>query len=475
MPPSVADWLPEDHLAWFVLDVVEELDLSAFYAIHRDDGRGGSSYHPRLMLSVLLFAYCTGERSSRRIERRLVEDVAYRVLAANQAPDHATVARFRRRHEEAIAELFVQVLGLCVTAGIVDSGLVAIDGTKVAANASQGANRTRRQLVEEILAEAEQTDAEEDAAFGERRGDELPEAWSDRTDRRSRIAEALRQLDAEGPADFEMRVAAREQRAAAAGHRPTGPALDPNSRRGKTRRLANTTDPDSRAMSTAGRGTRSYVQGFNAQAAATVDQVIVAAEVTKETNDLRQFVPLVQATNENLSAAGHEATVGTFVADAGYWSTTNALFESGSEVLIPTVVSKKGITDLNDPRQLERQAVVERVDRGELTLRAAGRELGLTGVRMRQLLDTHRGVRPDHVGVRVAMDTRLAEETAAARYAKRKQMIEPVFGNIKENKGYRRFSRRGLNAVRSEWRLICATHNLLKLRRMSPAASCLAS
>src|SRR5579863_6578694 len=152
MPPSIADWLPQEHLAWFVLDVVGELDLGAFYSAHREDGRGGASYHPGLMLAVLVYAYCTGERSSRRIERRCQEDVPYRVLAANQAPDHATIARFRRRHEEAIAEVFTQVLSLCVTAGIVDSSLVAIDGTKIAANASSHANRTRRQLVEEILA-----------------------------------------------------------------------------------------------------------------------------------------------------------------------------------------------------------------------------------------------------------------------------------------------------------------------------------
>jgi len=471
MPPSVADWLPEAHLAWFVLDVVDELDLGAFYAAHRDDGRGGASYAPALMLAVLIYAYCTGERSSRRIERRLVEDVAYRVLAANQTPDHATIARFRSRHEEAIAELFAQVLGLCVRAGIVDAGLVAIDGTKIAANASQGANRTRRQLVDEILAEADRIDAEEDRLFGERRGDELPEEWSDRSDRRSRIKEALRQLDAAGPADHAARVALREEHAAATGHRPRGPALHLDSRRGRTTRRANTTDPDSRTMSTAGRAGRSYVQGFNAQAAATADQVIVAAEVTKDTSDVRQFIPLVKAVTENLTAAGHENPVGTFVADAGYWSTANALIETQSEVLIPTVAAKRAITDLDDPRLTEREVVIERVDRGELTLKDAGKELGLTGVRVRQLLDTHRGERPDHVRVRIAMNARLADEQVAARYAKRKQTIEPVFGNIKENQGYRRFHRRGLGAVTSEWRLICAAHNLLKLNRMVPSVS----
>ena len=223
LPPSVADWLPEGHLAWFVLDVVGELDLSAFYAAYRDDGRGGAVYDPATMLAVLLYAYCTGERSSRRIERRLVDDVAYRVVAANQAPDHATVARFRQRHEQAIAELFGQVLALCVRAGLVDAGLVAIDGTKMAADASYFANRSLAELAAEILAEADRVDAEEDERLGCRRGDELPEGWSRRTDRRARIKEALRQLEAQGARDYQSRMAERAAKEKALGHRLTGP------------------------------------------------------------------------------------------------------------------------------------------------------------------------------------------------------------------------------------------------------------
>ena len=184
MPLSVKDWLPEDHLAFFVVDVVSELDLAAFYAAYRADGRGGSVYDPAMMLGVLLYAYCTGERSSRRIERRLVEDVAYRVLAVNQSPDHATLARFRRRHQDAIAGLFGQVLGLCVRAGLVDAGVVAIDGTKIAADASFFANRSRKALAAEILDEAEATDAAEDAQLGDRSGGELPEEWAGGRDRR---------------------------------------------------------------------------------------------------------------------------------------------------------------------------------------------------------------------------------------------------------------------------------------------------
>ena len=199
MPPSLSDWLPSDHLAWFVLDVIAELDLSSFYRSLRADGRGGASYDPELMLGVLLYAYCVGERSSRRIEGRLCDDVAFRVIAANQQPDHATLARFRRRHQDAIGEVFFQVLGLCVAEGLVEAGVVAIDGTKIEADASVWSSRTRRQLADEILEETETVDAAEDDRFGDRRGDELPERWTDRRDRGARIREALRQLDAGGP------------------------------------------------------------------------------------------------------------------------------------------------------------------------------------------------------------------------------------------------------------------------------------
>lgn len=170
MPPSLLDWLPENHFVFFVLETVGELDLSAFYAAHRADGRGGSVYDPAMMLGVLVYAYCTGERSSRRLERRCIEDVAYRVLTANQFPDHATLARFRRRHQAAISVLFSQVLGLCVRAGLVDTGVVSIGGTKIEANASYFANKSREELAAEILAEAEATDASEDAQLGDNRG-----------------------------------------------------------------------------------------------------------------------------------------------------------------------------------------------------------------------------------------------------------------------------------------------------------------
>ena len=178
LPPSLKEWLPENHLAFFILDIVEELDLTGFYEAYRKDGKGGATYDPKAMLAVLLYAYCSGERSSRRIERRLQEDVAFRVLAVNQQPDHATLARFRVRHEEAIASIFCQVLGLCARSGLVQARVVAIDGTKIEANASAWSNKTRAELAKEILDEAGRIDAEEDETFGARRGDELPDEWA---------------------------------------------------------------------------------------------------------------------------------------------------------------------------------------------------------------------------------------------------------------------------------------------------------
>lgn len=517
LPPSVAEWLPEGHLAFFVLDVVAELDLEGFYASYRDDGRGGATYDPAMMLGVLFYAYCAGERSSRRIERRLVEDVAYRVLAANQRPDHATLARFRRRHQDAIAGLFVQVLGLCVEAGLVDSGIVAIDGTKVGADASFFANRTREQLAEEILAEADRVDAEEDERLGERRGDELAPGWAGRSGRRARIRAALDEIDRQSSRDYESRMAERAAKEAALGRKLTGPKPTPTPARRTQPRRANTTDPDSLIISM---GSRGVLQGYNAQAAVTADQIVVAAEVTTTTNDQTNFVPMAQAASENLADAGHHLQVGTVLADAGYWSAGNATTDVGADVLIATrgpswrrapkpsqdklaVLARvnrgelsqrqagailgvshtwvrdmtkryfgtdgERLTDRAEPEPQEWIPIIERVDRGELSRRAAADQLGVGNNRIKAMLAHVRSEAPDPTLVRKAMDAKLAEPHNAALYRQRQHSVEPVFGNIKANLGYRRFIRRGLDAVTSEWRLICASHNLLKLWRTSLA------
>lgn len=460
MPPSVSDWLPSDHLAWFVIDLVAELDLGELYVSLRADGRGGASYHPEMMLAVLLYAYCVGERSSRRIERRLIEDVAFRVVAANQKPDHATLARFRARHREAISGLFSQVLGLCVAEGLVQAGVVAIDSTKVEANASAWSNRTRRQIADEILDEAEAVDAAEDEEFGDRRGDELPDKWAGRHDRRSRLREALRQLDAEGAADWESYMAERQAKEAEMGRRLPGRKPRKGSEhRGKTRQ-ANTTDPDSRML----RARNRFLQGYNAQAAVSKDHIVVAAELTNAANDSTQLVPMVDATQKNLAQV-EGPQVGSFIADAGYWSAENLGRLNDVDLLVAPMPATSGITDPNDPRRQQREAVIERFEAGELTITQAAKEMGVSPTWARKLVnDRRRGV-ADPARLRIEMEQRLASETGAAAYAKRKTTVEPVFGNLKANLRFRRFSQRGLDAVRSEWRLICTIHNLLKLHR----------
>lgn len=514
MPPSVTDWLPEDHLAWFVLDVVAELDLGAFYAEFRVDGRGGAVYDPAMMLGVLVYAYCTGERSSRRIERRLVDDVAYRVLAANQRPDHATLARFRRRHENAIAGLFGQVLELCVKVGLVDTGVVAIDGTKVAADASFFANRTREQLAAEILAEAEAVDAAEDDMFGDRRGDELPAEWAGSRGRPERIRAALAELDRQTARDYETRMVERAAKEAASGRKTRGPKPSPEAARRSKPRRANTTDPHSRIIANASKG---VVQGYNAQAAATAAQIVVAAEVTATANDQPHLVPVATAAVENLAGAGCEQPIGTLLADAGYWSVANSTTDVGAaNVLIATrksawrkadkpdddklavlarvnrgELSQRAAGDLlgvsytwvrdmtkryfgKDGQRIARTAepepdewtpVIERLARGEISKRAAQDQLCVSATRVNSMLAHVRGEAIDPSIARQNMDAKLAEPANAELYKQRGQIIEPVFGNIKANLGYRRFTRRGFHAVQSEWRLICTAHNLLKLRQ----------
>lgn len=465
MPPSVRDWLPDEHLAWFVLDVVAELDLEEFYAAYRGDGRGGAVYDPAMILAVLLYAYCSGERSSRRIERRLVEDVAFRVVAANQQPDHATLARFRARHQEAIAELFAQVLGLCVAEGMVAAGVVSIDGTKVEANASAWSNRTRRQIAAEILAEADAADAAEDEVHGAARGGELPGRWADRRDRRARLREALRQLDEAGASDWETYQAERAAKEAAAGRKLAGRKPTPESRKGKDRHV-NTTDPESRML----RARNRFVQGYNAQAAVSEDQIILAAEITNAANDTTMFVPMVEATEANMTAAGRPEAVGAYAADAGYWSVPNLTHPVDAEVLIAPMPATNGITDPDDPRIAQRDAVLERHERGELTLKAAALEMGVSETWARQLRDQRRRGGQDPARLRKQMLERLDSDDGRALYAKRKITAEPVFGNIKANLRFRRFARRSRAAAASEWRLICSVHNLLKLRAVRLAA-----
>jgi transposase len=255
LPPDLRDWLPEGHLAWFILDVVDQLDLEPFYQAHRTDGHGHPAYDPKLLLGVLLYAYCIGVRSSRQLERRCQEDIAFRVLAANQTPDHATIARFRARHEAALAGFLVASLKLCAAAGMVRVGTVALDGTKVAANAAERANRTHDKLeaeVAEILRQAADTDQHEDAQYGHARGDELPKALASKTGRLARLRQAKAQLEAKAAARqqrYQQRVADLAAAARARGKQPKA-RIKPRARdeAPKPEAVANVTDPDSRLV-----------------------------------------------------------------------------------------------------------------------------------------------------------------------------------------------------------------------------------
>jgi len=367
LPPSLREWLPEGHLVWFVLDAVGAIDLGAFFAGYRDDGWGRAAHDPAMMVALLVYAYAIGERSSRRIERRCHDDVAVRVIAANQAPDHTTIARFRQRHEAGLAGLFGEVLALCAEAGLVRVGVIAIDGTKVHANASQHANRDYEQLAREILEQAAETDAEEDERFGEARGDELPPELSSAQGRRGWLRDAKRRVDerraeqarpipASRPArlreakrrleeelDVECRANAAYEAYRARGvmkdgrrfGRPPDPYRPPATPAGKI----NVTDPDSRNVKTS----RGWVQGYNAQATVTAEQVVIAAEVTVDSPDFGHLEPMVDATERELTAIGIDALPEVLLADAGYWHHVQMkhLTGRGTTVLIPPDAGKR--------------------------------------------------------------------------------------------------------------------------------------
>ena len=448
LPPSLREWLPEDHLAWFVIDAVAAMDLTVFYASYRADGHGRAAHDPAMMVTLLIYAYAIGERSSRRIERRCIEDVAMRVICANQRPDHTTVARFRQRHEAALAGLFSEVLALCAESGLVRVGVVAIDGTKVHANASQHATRSYEEIAREILAEADAVDAGEDEQFGAARGDELPPELATAQGRRGWLREAKRRLDdkraqearpiarsrpdrlkeakrrLEEEHDVECRANADYEAYRARGRmkdgrrfgRPPNPYRPPETPAGKI----NITDPDSRNVKTS----RGWVQGYNAQAVCTEQQIVIAAEVTVDSPDFGHLEPMVATTEIELAAAGITSSPEVVLADAGYWhqAQMETLTGRGTVVLIPPDAGKR------------------------------------------------KGARPGWDGGPYAFMRRvLASQRGGELYSKRQGMIEPVFAHTKFNRRMDRFQRRGRSAVRSEWRLITATHNLLKLYKHTTA------
>jgi len=438
MPPSLREWLGEDHLAWFIIDAVDQMELTEFYAAYRNDGWGAAAYDPGMMVAVLLYAYCRGFRSSRKIARALEEDVGFRVVAANQQPDFRTICRFRAEHEEALERLFVQVLRLCREAGLVKLGVVALDGTKVAANASLAANRSYEAIREEarkMLAEARAVDAEEDAHYGaDRRGDELPEGLGRREERLKRLEEAKARLEREAQeaAQAAQRHLVQRQAEEAAtgkkkgGRKPKEVAATPGEEA-----KANVSDPDSRVMKTS----QGYVQGYNVQAVVSEDQIIVAVGVTQEANDVQQLEPLLSAVEGNLEAAGIAERPRVALADAGYWSEANMATCSrpdGPELLIATSKDWK-----------QRKLLRER--------------------------GCPRGRIPQGLSPRERMERKLLTKRGRRLYGMRSVLVEPVYGQVKEGQGFRRFMRRGLPAASGEASLVATSHNLLKLWRSGQA------
>ena len=429
LPQDMREWLPEGHLAWFVSDVADDLDLSEIVgAYEKQELRGRPGYDPTMMVKLLLYAYCVGKPSSRKIEKATYEEVPFRVLSADQHPDHASIAAFRRRHLAALSGLFLQVLMLCRKAGLVKLGHVALDGTKVRANASRHKAMSYERMCEAeerlsaevaaLLAEAERADVREDGLYGkEKRGDELPKELKRRKTRIARIRAAKEALEREARERAELaaeaareRLREREAKEAARGKRFGGrpPRVpDPETAKPGPREQKNFTDPESRIMMDG--ATKSYVQAYNAQAAVdSGSQVIVAASVTQEANDKRQLRPLLKQIAVNLGELPKKAS-----ADCGYYSADN----------------------LTDP---DLEAV-------ELYVPPEKRVLSCA------LAD--------------AMRAKLASEEGRAVYARRKAVAEPVFGQIKEVRGLRRFSLRGHKLVGEEWLIVCATHNILKLFR----------
>jgi transposase len=450
------DWLPEDHLAFFVLDVVKELDLRSIHAHYERDHRGAAPYDPRMMVALLLYAYCMGTPSSRRIERKTHEDVAFRVICGGQQPDHTRISEFRRIHLKSLSGLFFQVLKLCQAAGLVQLGHVAIDGTKVKANASKHkamsydrmlkAEAELQEKVKILLAAAEKADAADDKHYGKgKRGEELPEELRRAESRLKKIQEAKRALEAEAQARKEREAASKATTPTdgddGGGKTGSGPkddasvASSPASEELPSHRVPayadgtpkpkaqrNFTDPESRIQ----KANDGFVQGFNCQAAVDeAHQIIVGQAVTNQPPDVEHFAPLLADVIENCGAAPATAT-----ADAGYYSEANTAYAAahGVDVYIATGRTKhQADPPVSNEKPAEEMTAKER------------------------------------------MTQKVKSEKGARIYSRRKCTVEPVFGQIKHARGFRQFLLRGVEKVRGEWSLICGGHNLLKLHRAAVA------
>ena len=415
MPASMRDWLPSDHLAYFISDLVDQLDISAIMIRYQEE-KGYPPYHPAMMVTVLLYAYCIGVPSSRKIEKRLCEDIAFRVLAANNTPDFRTISDFRKDHLKALAGLFLQVLKLCQKAGLVKLGHVALDGTKIKANASKHKAMSYKRMKEEearletevaaLMKKAEAVDEEEDCRYGkDKRGDELPKELAFRESRLKKIREAREALEEEVKHEAEV--------AAAAGKKKKHTGMPD----GKAQK--NFTDPESRIMPAP--GGKHFIQAYNAQAAVdSAHQVIVAAEVTNKPADRGQAEPMMEIVQQNTGRLPRQMS-----ADAGYFSSDAV-----------TNLTVQGIDVYMPPDKMGHRTALPPAPRGRIP-----KDLSVVG-RMRRKLRTKKG---------------------KERYGLRKVLPEPVFGQIKQARGFRQFLLRGEDKTGGEWKIICAGHNLLKL------------
>jgi transposase len=418
LPPSLRDWLPEKHLSYFVSDVVDQLDLSAMEAVYGNEKRGQPPYDPQMMTKVLVYGYCVGVFSSRRIERRLVEDIAFRVLAAGNQPNFRTISDFRKIHLSTLEGLFEQVLKIALEAGAMKVGRVAVDGTKVNANASKHKAMSYDRMkekekdlkaeVKQLLEQAEAADAEEDAAYGQdQRGDELPAELERRETRIKKIREAQRALEER----------AREKAAAE--------GADPKQAKPKEQDQYNFTDPESRIM----KGADGIVQAYNAQAAVEPDlQLIVGQTVTQAANDKEQLLPMVEVMEQQSGQRPEE-----ILADSGYCS------EKNLEALD---------SEQNPERRIDGYVATQRQKHGEYKEPCP------------------RGPLPKGATRVDCMRRKLKTKTGKAVYSARKAIVEPVFGQIKQARGFRQFLLRGIDKVRGEWSLVCLTHNILKMYRL---------
>lgn len=441
-PPNPKDWLSEDDLAYFIQDVVTELDLSKVYANYNNARGGQPPYHPELMVCLLFYSYCSGVFSSRKIETATYHSVPVRVLCCGEHPDHDTIAEFRKRNLKALSGLFVQVLQLCQRAGMVKLGHISLDGTKVKANASKHKAMSYGRMeqkaaeldkeVKDLLKQAKNTDAREDKLYGKgKRGDELPKDLRFKQSRLKKIREAKEALEQEArqearekQAEYESKNKAWQAKQGRKGKPPKPPSDKPGPKKQR-----NFTDPESRIMPTGRK--KNFIQGYNCQAAVDEKkQVIVASLLTQASNDKQQLKPVLEKLTENLP--GQKPKIVS--ADNGYYSEDNCIHLASEQIdgYIATGKDKHG-----------------------------------------QRVESPRGRIPDNATIKERMSRKLHTKRGRCTYSKRKHIVEPVFGQIKQFRGFRQFSMRGQEKCQAEWDLVCLTHNLLKLFRnnWSPASA----